>query len=252
MAPRPPSSSSSELPPPPPRSDAATSSSAMAVPYFWPKHVALATYERPPFPLYLFKRCPDCRLDGIDERDLPNYCSAAAASSSPPATEAPSSTRTPPPPSPLDSWEFVSLFSSRSSTVWTVLRETGLRSVTVDSDTTVACAVCTDDLQPAVTACRLPCGHLYHADCFVQWLWRRNSCPVCRRRVPLLPDHGGAYTDEDEDEEENASSPPPPHDPETTATDDHRRRSLPGARWIGRICRRLLSYVEMSRPREPN
>lgn len=51
MAPPPPSS---ELPPPPP-TNAATSSSAMAVPYFCRKHVALATYERPPFPLYLFK-----------------------------------------------------------------------------------------------------------------------------------------------------------------------------------------------------
>ncbi|XP_066160024.1 probable E3 ubiquitin-protein ligase ATL45 [Oryza sativa Japonica Group] len=182
MAPPPPSS---ELPPPPP-TNAATSSSAMAVPYFCRKHVALAT--------------------------------------------------------------------SRSSTVWTVAKQTGLRSVTVGSDTAVACAVCTDDLPPAATACRLPCGHLYHADCFVQWLSRRNSCPVCRRRVPLFPDHGAAYTDEDEDEDEEeiAPSPPPPHGPETTATDDHRPRSLPGASWIGRICRRLLGYTETSHPRQLN
>uniref|UniRef100_A0A0E0ESS6 RING-type domain-containing protein n=1 Tax=Oryza meridionalis TaxID=40149 RepID=A0A0E0ESS6_9ORYZ len=167
------------------------------------------------------------------------------------STRGTSRTTAPPAPSPVD-WECVSLFSSRSSTVWTVAKQTGLRSVTVGSDTAVACAVCTDDLPPAATACRLPCGHLYHADCFVQWLSRRNSCPVCRRRVPLFPDHGGAYTDEDEDEEEIAPSPPPPHDPETAATDEHRRRSLPGARWIGRICRRLLGYMETSHPRQLN
>nr|XP_025875914.1 probable E3 ubiquitin-protein ligase ATL45 [Oryza sativa Japonica Group] len=195
-----------------------------------------------------------------NERDLPNYRSAGGGgdddgSFSLPAPAATPSTRTPrTAPSPVDSLECVSLFSSRSSTVWTVAKQTGLRSVTVGSDTAVACAVCTDDLPPAATACRLPCGHLYHADCFVQWLSRRNSCPVCRRRVPLFPDHGAAYTDEDEDEDEEeiAPSPPPPHGPETTATDDHRPRSLPGASWIGRICRRLLGYTETSHPRQLN
>lgn len=46
------------------------------------------------------------------------------------------------------------------------------------------CAICKDDLPLAAAARRLPCGHLYHSDCIVQWLEMRNSCPVCRSCLP--------------------------------------------------------------------
>uniref|UniRef100_A0A0D9XEA1 RING-type domain-containing protein n=1 Tax=Leersia perrieri TaxID=77586 RepID=A0A0D9XEA1_9ORYZ len=237
------SSSATAVPPPPSIAAAAAAALAVTVPYFCPKHVALATRERPPFPLF-FKRCRDCRLDGIHEMDLPNYYSSSAAAVSSSVLAAPSSPRTLPLPLPTESSAYVFLHSSRSSTVWAVPRQSGLRSVTVsgDDDAAVVCAVCTDDIPPPATACRLPCGHMYHSDCFVQWLAQRNSCPVCRRRVPVFPDHGGDYTVEE-------NSPSPLH---TTTAADHRRRSLLGSRWIGKIFRRLLTYVEMSRPRQPN
>lgn len=29
----------------------------------------------------------------------------------------------------------------------------------------------------------LPCGHLYHFACIMQWLQRQGSCPCCRANV---------------------------------------------------------------------
>ncbi|KAF0900870.1 hypothetical protein E2562_035791 [Oryza meyeriana var. granulata] len=65
------------------------------------------------------------------------------------------------------------------------------------SEPAAACAICKDDLPLAAAARRLPCGHLYHSDCIVQWLEMRNSCPVCRSRLPCAdpqeaePSHQG-------------------------------------------------------------
>ncbi|KAF0921272.1 hypothetical protein E2562_003080 [Oryza meyeriana var. granulata] len=129
-----------------------------------------------------------------------------------------------------------------------------LSTVTVTvSDTAEVCAVCTDALPLATTASRLPCGHLYHSDCIVQWLSLRNSCPVCRRSIQMLP---AAFTDEiivpslppnndpqpTADDQEIAPSPPLPG-PRPTMANNHLRRSLPGARRIRKICRRLLNYM---------
>jgi E3 ubiquitin-protein ligase RNF115/126/E3 ubiquitin-protein ligase RNF38/44 len=52
------------------------------------------------------------------------------------------------------------------------------------SEPAAVCAICKDDLPLAAAARRLPCGHLYHSPCIVQWLEMRNSCPVCRSCLP--------------------------------------------------------------------
>ncbi|KAF7100693.1 hypothetical protein CFC21_102179 [Triticum aestivum] len=52
------------------------------------------------------------------------------------------------------------------------------------SEPASVCAICKDDLPLAVAARRLPCGHLYHSVCIVQWLEMHNSCPVCRSCLP--------------------------------------------------------------------
>lgn len=114
-----------------------------------------------------------------------------------------------------------------------------LPTVTV-SDTAEVCAVCTEPLPLAAAARRLPCGHLYHSDCIVPWLSLHNTCPVCRRSIPMFPSPTA----------ETAPSPSPsPSLPQPTSG---RRRSLPGARRIRRICHRLLRYMEISRARRPN
>ena len=39
------------------------------------------------------------------------------------------------------------------------------------------CSIC---LQECENTTSLPCGHTFHAECLVPWLWKSNSCPNCR------------------------------------------------------------------------
>ncbi|EXB93461.1 E3 ubiquitin-protein ligase CIP8 [Morus notabilis] len=44
----------------------------------------------------------------------------------------------------------------------------------------VTCSVCLDDVPVGSEATRLPCSHLYHGDCIVEWLNKRKFCPLSR------------------------------------------------------------------------
>jgi hypothetical protein len=50
-------------------------------------------------------------------------------------------------------------------------------------------AICKEDLPLAAAARRLPCRHLYHSPSIVPWLELRNSCPICRCRLPSDSEH---------------------------------------------------------------
>jgi len=48
------------------------------------------------------------------------------------------------------------------------------------------CSICFEDFDEAVgdlDLARLPCGHIFHFDCIVQWLERNQVCPLCRHQV---------------------------------------------------------------------
>ncbi|XP_072989567.1 uncharacterized protein [Typha latifolia] len=88
------------------------------------------------------------------------------------------------------------------------------------SDPSQLCAVCADVFEATADARRLPCGHVYHYDCVVPWLLRRNSCPLCR--APL-PEEGG--------------------------DDEDRRATLELLREVAR--RRIVIYLSQSQHRPP-
>ncbi|KAK6928632.1 Zinc finger, RING-type [Dillenia turbinata] len=57
-----------------------------------------------------------------------------------------------------------------------------------DDDPIIFCPVCKDPFSLDSEAKELPCKHIYHPDCILPWLAHRNSCPVCRFRLPTDSD----------------------------------------------------------------
>ncbi|XP_953558.1 uncharacterized protein TA09745 [Theileria annulata] len=52
-----------------------------------------------------------------------------------------------------------------------------------------SCSICTEEFQQGdqvhwLTDNKDLCKHVYHVNCIIPWLKRRNSCPVCRFEVP--------------------------------------------------------------------
>eukprot|EP01083_Nonionella_stella_P069492 185262_1 len=79
--------------------------------------------------------------------------------------------------------------SSRSrSTCQRALKE-DLQDVVIDQkilDKTKSCSICTTDYQIDDDAKKLPCKHIFHDDCILQWLSRHNTCPLCRDELETL------------------------------------------------------------------
>eukprot|EP01101_Sappina_pedata_P012176 TRINITY_DN8316_c0_g1_i1.p1 TRINITY_DN8316_c0_g1~~TRINITY_DN8316_c0_g1_i1.p1 ORF type:complete len:294 (+),score=75.82 TRINITY_DN8316_c0_g1_i1:261-1142(+) len=46
------------------------------------------------------------------------------------------------------------------------------------------CIVCMEEFERTSKAKQLPCGHLFHFDCILEWLERHNTCPMCRESLP--------------------------------------------------------------------
>jgi Ring finger domain len=46
------------------------------------------------------------------------------------------------------------------------------------------CGICCERLVDGVALTRLPCGHVFHITCGVQWLQKSCTCPECRYELP--------------------------------------------------------------------
>ncbi|XP_009771481.2 E3 ubiquitin-protein ligase RING1-like [Nicotiana sylvestris] len=49
------------------------------------------------------------------------------------------------------------------------------------------CSICFDMLisEGIIEVTRMPCKHLFHGGCIVQWLEKNHVCPLCRFKMPL-------------------------------------------------------------------
>lgn len=55
--------------------------------------------------------------------------------------------------------------------------------ITIDDlqeDCNKECMVCLEEHKIGTCACKLPCGHIYHRNCLVEWLNKHANCPFCR------------------------------------------------------------------------
>ncbi len=46
------------------------------------------------------------------------------------------------------------------------------------------CCICISDIKKNEETLLLPCGHMFHSECVVNWLNQNNTCPVCRFELP--------------------------------------------------------------------
>jgi hypothetical protein len=47
-----------------------------------------------------------------------------------------------------------------------------------------SCCICISDITTNQQTVLLPCGHMFHDSCVVEWLKKNNTCPVCRFQLP--------------------------------------------------------------------
>ncbi|KAJ7951666.1 putative RING/U-box superfamily protein [Quillaja saponaria] len=55
-----------------------------------------------------------------------------------------------------------------------------LEKVKVEGSAGGCCMICLDDFVDGGEVIRMPCFHLYHGNCIVNWLQKNNLCPLCR------------------------------------------------------------------------
>ncbi|KAL5826471.1 hypothetical protein ACOSQ4_018268 [Xanthoceras sorbifolium] len=53
-----------------------------------------------------------------------------------------------------------------------------------DDESQMNCSICMEQLWAVTYATAMPCSHVYHGDCIVQWLKQNHFCPLCRYEMP--------------------------------------------------------------------
>ncbi|KAK9940101.1 hypothetical protein M0R45_016776 [Rubus argutus] len=63
-----------------------------------------------------------------------------------------------------------------------------LEKTRAEVSSTTVCTVCMEEIMVGSEATCMPCSHLYHQDCIVEWLQKSGVCPSCKFRMPTDDD----------------------------------------------------------------
>lgn len=74
-----------------------------------------------------------------------------------------------------------------------VLRETTMRDELKVFSEKHACPVCLNEIK-ANSAVVTPCGHFFHQDCLSEWLYKKQTCPLCREVLKDLENQENLYS----------------------------------------------------------
>lgn len=55
-----------------------------------------------------------------------------------------------------------------------------LEKIKVEGCSQQYCVICLEVMKEGSKAARMPCSHIYHQDCLVNWLKNSSLCPLCR------------------------------------------------------------------------
>ncbi|RVW35586.1 Polynucleotide 5'-hydroxyl-kinase NOL9 [Vitis vinifera] len=55
-----------------------------------------------------------------------------------------------------------------------------------DVNSTDKCIICLEEFATELEVSRMPCSHVYHKDCIIEWLERSHMCPLCRFKMPAI------------------------------------------------------------------
>ncbi|KAG9136319.1 hypothetical protein Leryth_003886 [Lithospermum erythrorhizon] len=88
----------------------------------------------------------------------------------------------------FDDWFAQFTSSRRKSTSKSFLESVPSITITeADLKESNSCTICIEDFGLGSLADKLPCKHLFHKSCIVEWLNRSNTCPLCRFKFPVEP-----------------------------------------------------------------
>ncbi|KAK9278268.1 hypothetical protein L1049_027833 [Liquidambar formosana] len=48
------------------------------------------------------------------------------------------------------------------------------------------CVICLEEISTGSEATRMPCSHVFHGGCLVDWLEKSGFCPLCRFQLPMV------------------------------------------------------------------
>jgi len=54
-------------------------------------------------------------------------------------------------------------------------------------DNSYNCVICLKDLDMD-NGVLTPCNHRYHSECFFKWIFKKRTCPLCRKELIAQPD----------------------------------------------------------------